>query len=106
MSKNENKEQAYKLFDKGKSIKEVSSILDIPYGTVYCWLRGCEGKKENASDNSDRHKCRTCQFRAGSWDKGKLGMNCNYIDIVGHSRGCTVDECNVYVKGKRLDRKR
>ena len=26
---------------------------------------------------------------------------CDYICITGHRRGCKVEDCNVYVKGKR-----
>lgn len=68
-----------------KSLKE--ALLDYAKG------------KEVSGNNADRKKCKTCMYRGKS-------TGCNYIEIVGHSRGCSVDECNVYVKGKRLDRKR
>nr|DAO53276.1 MAG TPA: API3 pepsin inhibitor-3 [Caudoviricetes sp.] len=29
---------------------------------------------------------------------------CNYIGVEGHSRGCTVENCTVYVKGRKRKR--
>lgn len=49
-------------------------------------------------------RCRTCRFRTSGQDKSR-GMNCDYIEIVGQSRGCDVDNCDKYVKGSRLTRK-
>lgn len=43
-------------------------------------------------------KCRNCIFRAAK----NAPHGCYYISIVGHSRGCSVKECNKYKSGKRL----
>ena len=44
-------------------------------------------------------KCSTCKYRAG---KNKI-WKCEYILIVGHSRGCECDElCTKYEKGKKI----
>lgn len=46
---------------------------------------------------NNRKKCKTCKYRA---DRGE--WKCNYILIEGHSRGCSVENCTKYKKGKRL----
>lgn len=44
-------------------------------------------------------KCSTCQYRAASTNDWK----CEYILLVGHSRGCEPGElCTQYVRGDRL----
>lgn len=44
-------------------------------------------------------KCNTCIYRAA---KGQL-WKCEYISIMGHSRGCEPDDkCVVYKRGRRL----
>lgn len=102
MTGKSNKEKACELLDQGMNMKEISRTLGISYNTVYYWFRGSKGKDKNQGSNADRHKCRTCQYRASGYDKNNTGMNCNYIEIVGCSRGCSVEECNVYKRGKRL----
>ena len=48
-------------------------------------------------DEVKNKKCRTCVYRASDYH-----MNgCDYILIEGHSRGCSVEECDRYIKGKR-----
>ncbi len=51
--------------------------------------------------NKDRHLCKTCKYRAGKWEHRTVGYRCDYICIVGHSRGCPAENCNRYEKGKR-----
>lgn len=104
MAGKSDKEKATELYIQGMSMKEISKTLGISYNTVYYWFRGNRGK-DAAGKNADRHLCRTCQYRAGAYDKGKTGMNCNYIEVMKHSRGCSVEECTVYVRGKRLKAK-
>ncbi len=38
-----------------------------------------------------------CIYRACRTGLG----GCNYIGVEGHSRGCTVENCAVYVKGRK-----
>ena len=59
-------------------------------------------KKEIADmtgDNSDRHKCRTCQYRHS--DAG----GCDYCIHTGRERGCDVEVCDKAVVGERLTKK-
>lgn len=60
--------------------------------------KSIEKKTVPAGHNADRHLCKTCIFRPSAWDKSKQ-IGCNYIEIVGHSRRCAVEDCNVYEKG-------
>ena len=44
-------------------------------------------------------KCKSCKYRAAK-DKP---WECEYISIIGHSRGCEPgDDCTVYKKGRRI----
>ncbi len=91
------RELAVEMSISGKSMKEVSVALGIPYRTVYGWLRG--RKSDSSGHNADRHLCKTCMYRAGSYERSRTGINCNYDFVKLHSRGCKVDECTVYEKG-------
>lgn len=98
----DNKEKARQLRDSGMSIREVSEALGRPYQTVYYWVRDIkpgsdpEPGSAAAGHNADKHLCKTCRYR------GYGGMNgCDYMYLVGHSRGCKAEECNKYVKGQR-----
>lgn len=44
----------------------------------------------------ERKKCNTCIYRETAPGRG----SCNYLMITGHSRGCEVIGCKVYVKGR------
>lgn len=57
-------------------------------------------KDDNKStNNSDRHLCKTCRYRG--IENGKVTNGCDYIEMEKHSRGCSVEECDKYVKGRR-----
>ena len=45
-----------------------------------------------------KKKCKTCIYRAADTDPN----GCDFILIKGHSRGCPVEECDRYEKGKRI----
>lgn len=98
---------------------EIARQTGIKYNTVYFHLNPDKcakkpQKKETAERpaaapgwNEDRHACKTCRYRqAHNNPTDKNRGNCNYIEIAGHSRGCTVEDCNRYVKGARMERKR
>lgn len=104
----ENKrEKALKLAKEGKGAAEIARLIDAKYSTVYSWLNPDKCKKpklENkTASNADRHKCRTCMFRATGNTKG---AGCSYIEITGHSRGCSVEECSVYQKGNVVSKRK
>lgn len=90
----------------GMTIKEISIALNIPYGTVYGWLRKGMSDRNGSGKNADRHLCRTCRYRASSYERNKSGINCNYCDLMKESRGCKAKDCTVYVKGPIMKRKK
>lgn len=49
------------------------------------------------AQNEDRHLCKKCVYRSGRTGLGR----CNYIAVVGHSRGCKPEECTVFVQGRK-----
>lgn len=48
--------------------------------------------------NADRKKCRSRRYRA----RPEQVNGCNYIEYAKHSRGCDVEDCDRYVRGRRL----
>ena len=48
--------------------------------------------------NADRKKCRSCRYRA----RPDQVNGCDYIEYAKHSRGCDVEDCDRYVRGRRL----
>lgn len=116
------KEIALQLAEQGMKAPEIAKKIDAKYSTVYNWLNPdkCRPKKKteeisvnyknpNARPgwNADRKKCKTCRYRQAHnnpTDQNK--GNCNYIEIAGHSRGCAVEDCDRYVKGARMGRKK
>lgn len=116
------KEIALEMASQGKTAAQIAKETGMAYNTVYYYLNPdkCKPKKQATEIpvdyknpdarpgwNADRKKCKTCQYRQAHnnpTDQNK--GNCNYIEIAGHSRGCAVEDCDRYVKGKRLERNR
>lgn len=95
------------LIKKGLKNKEIAECTGIPLGTVN-GLSGpirkelknpAKAERIKSGDNSDRHKCRTCQYRHS--DAG----GCDYYIHTGKERGCDVEVCDKAVEGPRLTRK-
>ena len=107
MSREEKSKIIRPLIKKGLKNKEIAECTGIPLGTV----NGLSGpiRKElknpvkaemiKSGDNSDRHKCRTCQYRHS--DAG----GCDYCIHTGKERGCDVEVCDKAVVGERLTKK-
>ena len=96
----EKKEIIRKLVEEGYTNNEISDQTGIPYGTVYMHAKKFRKKeKKPVADNSDRHKCRTCQYRHS--DAG----GCDYCIHTGKERGCDVEVCDKAVVGERLTKK-
>lgn len=108
------------LAAKGMIAPEIARQTGINYKSVYYYMNRekykpkkktveilGDYKNPNAYPgwNTDRRKCRTCRYRA-AWTDMKNGAGCDYIDLVHHSRGCAVEDCDRYVKGKRMERKK
>lgn len=107
MSREEKSKIIRPLIKKGLKNKEIAECTGIPLGMV----NGLSGpiRKElknpvkaeiiKSGDNSDRHKCRTCQYRHS--DAG----GCDYCIHTGRERGCDVEVCDKAVAGERLTKK-
>lgn len=105
----ENKrEKALELAKEGKGAAEIARLIDAKYSTVYSWLNPDKCKKpkpeSRTASNVDRHKCKTCMFRTTGYNA--KGAGCSYIEITGHSRGCSVEECSVYQKGDAVSKRK
>lgn len=102
-----------KLAAQGMNSSQIARETGISPGCVYYYMHPEKYKKTQISLNyknpdarpgwnADRRKCKTCRYRARADKDG----GCDYIEIAGHSRGCAVADCDRYVKGKRMERKK
>lgn len=93
--------------EKGLSIQEIVDMTGLKYTTVQVARRkmlGSPDKKRSTKRkkgwNKDRHACRTCKWRGNTYGKNK----CDYIILTrpNHSRGCSVEDCDKYIRGPRV----
>lgn len=97
-STREKKEIIRKLVEEGYTNNEIADQTGIPIGTVgYHAAKFRKKEKKPEVDNSDRHLCKSCKFRSNR----PTVNSCDYAGIMHHSRGCKVEECTRYEKGKR-----
>ena len=107
MSREEKSKIIRLLIKKGLKNKEIAERTGIPLGTVNGLSGSIRKELKNpakvemikSGDNSDRHKCRTCQYRHS--DAG----GCDYCIHTGRERGCDVEVCDKAVVGARLTKK-
>lgn len=107
MSREEKSKIIRPLIKKGLKNKEIAERTGIPLGTVNGLSGSIRKELKNpvkaemikSGDNSDRHKCRTCQYRHS--DAG----GCDYCIHTGKERGCDVEVCDKAVAGERLTKK-
>ena len=118
MIKENRAEIVRKLAAQGMNSSQTARETGISPGSVYYYMHPEKRRKPEVpldyknpdaapGWNADRKNCKTCRYRQAHnnpTDKNK--GNCNYIEIAGHSRGCTAEDCNRYVKGDRMERKR
>ena len=103
MTPAEKQELIWLFLDQGLTKNEIVERTGIPYGTVYRYAKRKREREhdeaDTTGDNSDRHKCRTCQYRHS--DTG----GCDYCIHTGKERGCDVEVCDKAVAGERLTKK-
>ncbi len=82
---------------------DVRSLMGLSKKERYARMRPQKDERlTNAqirSGNEYRKKCKRCIYRC-SGDNG-----CDYILLVGHSRGCLADQCTRFVPGPQLKQK-
>lgn len=114
------KEIILDLAAQGMTAPEIARQTGIKYNTVYFHLNPDKCAKKPARKieeitvdyknpdarpgwNADRKKCKSCRYRQ-DWNNPSTKGNCNYIELVHHSRGCAVEDCDRYLKGPRIRR--
>lgn len=109
MSKENRAEIVRKLAAQGMNSSQIARETGISPGSVYYYMHPEKYKKQEipldyknpdayTSWNADRKKCRSCRYRA----RPDQVNGCDYIEYAKHSRGCDVEDCDRYVRGKRL----
>lgn len=117
---NGNQERARELAAQGMSASQIAAELGLKYNTVYYYLHPekCSKRKKSAKPakpapavkegivgrpgwNKDRHACKSCRYRAGGASSG-----CDYYVITDVERGCDPADCDRYIEGERVERKK
>lgn len=118
IDRSEKQKLIIELTAKGMTVSEIAQYTGINYKSVYYYMNRekYKPKKKAAAIpvdyknpdarpgwNADRKKCKSCRYRQ-DWNNPSTKGNCNYIELVHHSRGCAVEDCNRYLKGPRIRR--
>ena len=81
---------------------EIAEKTGIKYRTVWAAAKKIrERLAETKGKNADRHLCKTCKYRAATYNQKNFGIKCEYALKSGtkRSRGCDVEDCDKYEKG-------
>lgn len=106
-----------RMLEDGKTQREIARTLGVRPETISIRIKkhnlrdGLCVKKEEKIDtdshvNYDRHLCKKCMYRTNENLRKTYGMHCDYIEIVGKSRKCNPEDCDKYVKGNPVYKKR
>ena len=98
-----------KLAAQGMNSSQIARETGISLGSVYYYMHpekrrkpeipmGYKNPDAAPGWNADRKKCRSCRYRA----RPEQVNGCDYIEHARHSRGCSVEDCDRYVRGRRL----
>ena len=109
MSKENRAEIVRKLAAQGMNSSQIARETGFSPGSVYYYMHPEKRRKPEipldyknpdaaAGWNADRHACRSCRYRA----RPEQVNRCDYIEHAKHSRGCDVEDCDRYVRGRRL----
>lgn len=109
MSKENRAEIVRKLAAKGMNSSQIARETGFSPGSVYYYMHPEKRRKQEiplgyknpdayTGWNADRKKCRSCRYRA----RPEQVNGCDYIEHAKHSRGCAVEDCDRYVRGRRL----
>lgn len=100
----ENAKEVIQQLKDGKSRSTIAEKYNVRRQTVDYWIkkRNIILPEKQATAPSGKKRCSSCQYRQLD---SKLG-NCAYIFITGRSKRCKADNCDKYVKGKPLSKRR
>ena len=98
-----------RLAAQGMNSLQIARETGISPGSVYYYMHPEKRRKPEipldyknpdaaAGWNADRKKCRSFRYRA----RPEQVNRCDYIEHAKHSRGCAVEDCDRYVRGRRL----
>ena len=107
-------EDLQKYVYRGLTADAIAKIYDVTNTTITNWCKkeGIEtpwGKKQKVKDhgvNADRHLCKRCNYKMTDKNLLNAGAHCDYITVVGHSRGCPASECDKFEPAKNTGRRR
>ena len=102
-----------RLAAQGMNSSQIARETGFSPGSVYYYMHPEKYKKPEipldyknpdayTGWNADRKKCRSCRYRA----RPDQVNGCDYIEIAKHSRGCDVEDCDRYVRGRRMGRQK
>lgn len=107
------------LTEQGKTAKEIAEITGFAIQTIhqtrYLSKRSTQesSPKETQTKqpkevvpghNADRHLCKICKWRAKK--NNPNGVGCEFAQHHDHTRGCAVEDCNVFEKGDPAHQKK
>lgn len=103
-SLDEHTEEIKDFLNKGISRKLIAEKYNVRTQTLNYWLQkhGIVPSAPRIPKDNGKRKCSSCQYRQTDKNLG----NCAYIEIMGHTRGCNAIECDKYVKGKPLKKRK
>ena len=81
---------------------EIAEKTGIKYSTVWAAAKKIRDQMaETKGKNADRHLCKTCKYRAATYNQKSTGIKCEYALKSGtkRTRGCDVEDCDKYEKG-------
>lgn len=98
-----------KLAAQGMNSSQIARKTGFSLGSMYYYMHPEKYKKHEipldyknpdayTGWNADWKKCRSCRYRA----RPEQVNRCDYIEHAKHSRGCAVEDCDRYVRGRRL----
>ena len=88
----EREDEIIQMLKDGKSQREIAQDLGVTPSTSSYWM-----SRHGIDKSGIRKKCSTCLYR----DKNPKKGNCDYIGKTGHSRNCSVENCDKYMEDKR-----
>lgn len=99
-SLDEHTEEIKDFLNKGISRKLIAEKYNVRTQTLNYWIQkhGIVPSVPRIPKDNGKRKCSSYQYR----QKDKNLGNCAYIEITGHTRGCSAIECEKYVKGVPL----
>ena len=107
------REKIQPLIDKGYNPAEIRKLTGYNYATVYKAMNPDLIQKIEVEPpverpkgwNKNRKACKKCKYRGrgeGTNNPVSTQSRCDFILHTGHMRGCKAEDCNRFVKGKRI----